>query len=247
MHPLADALTGLEHLKELLDRYNPIMFSSTDEARSLAQEIPQAYGAVEDVYKEVAGAQRVELVDGKQKHTFNNFFEAGYLSGRTFHAHEGYQELLRVIGRVRAIVARQTSEAPARANLEALWPLLHPKVQSAAEERFKTGHYADAVEAALKALNNEVRDIARARGAPEMDGAKLMHTVFSPNKPLIVLGDLSTQTGRDMQQGYMEIFAGAMTAIRNPKAHENVVISPERAIHFLFVASMLWHTLDNRL
>ncbi len=247
MHPLADALTGLEHLKELLDRYNPITYTSSDEARALAQEIPQAYGAVQDVYKEFAGAQRVELVDGKQRHTFSNFFEAGYLSGRTFHAHEGYQELLRVIGRVRAIVAKEKSEAPAKANPVAPWPLLHPQVQSAAEERFKTGHYADAVEAALKALNNEVGSIAKARGASDMDGAQLMHTVFSPKAPLIVLGNLSTQTGRDMQLGYMEMFAGAMSAIRNPKAHDNIVISPERAIHFLFVASMLWYTLDNRL
>jgi hypothetical protein len=34
----------------------------------------------------------------------------------------------------------------------------------------------------------------------------------------------------------MEIFAGAMTGIRNPKAHGVVMIGPERAIHFILLA-----------
>src|SRR6266699_4027950 len=102
MHPLEDVLADLQRLRELVERYNPIKYTSSEEARALAREIPQAYGAVEDVYKEHGGSQRVELIDGKQKHTFGNYFEAGYLSGTTLHAHEGYQELLRVIGRVRA-------------------------------------------------------------------------------------------------------------------------------------------------
>ena len=101
-------------------------------------------------------------------------------------------------------------------------------------------------EAALKALNIEVRNLAVARGAPAMDGRSLMHTVFSPKAPLIVLADLSTQNGKDMQQGYMEMFAGAMSAIRNPKAHDNIAITRERGFHLLFVASTLWQTLDSR-
>ena len=73
-----------------------------------------------------------------------------------------------------------------------------------------------------------------------------MQTAFSPNKPLIVLADLSTQTGKDMQRGYMDLFAGAMAAIRNPKAHGNVTITPDRALHLLFLASTLWYTLEER-
>ena len=42
----------------------------------------------------------------------------------------------------------------------------------------------------------------------------------------------------------MEIFAGAMTGIRNPKAHMNIEIGRERAIHFLFLASLLMDTYD---
>jgi len=42
----------------------------------------------------------------------------------------------------------------------------------------------------------------------------------------------------------MQIFAGSMTGIRNPKAHGNLNITRERGIHLLFLASLLFHKLD---
>jgi len=47
-----------------------------------------------------------------------------------------------------------------------------------------------------------------------------------------------------MQQGYLQIFAGTMMAVRNPKAHGFVEIDATRCIHFLFLASLLAHKLD---
>jgi uncharacterized protein (TIGR02391 family) len=119
-------------------------------------------------------------------------------------------------------------------------------VQVVAQQRFRAGHYADAVEATLKELATTVRNLVLQRGGAEMDGTSLMQTAFSPKNPIIVLADLSTQSGKDMQRGYMELFAGAMSAIRNPKAHGNISITPERALHLLFLASTLWYTLDER-
>ena len=112
MPALSDALAGLERLLELVDRYDPIKFGSTDEARALQREIPQAYGAVEEVYQRYGGQQRVELKRGSQLMTFPNYFESGYLSGFTDHAHRGRQELLRVIGRVKAEAAKEPSSQP---------------------------------------------------------------------------------------------------------------------------------------
>jgi uncharacterized protein (TIGR02391 family) len=249
MQSLKIALEGLESLKALVTRYDPIMYTSTDEVRQLREEIPIAYGAIEDVYRHFAKDQSVEVEDGAHRKTFPNYFTAGYLSGRTFHVAEGRNELLKVIGRVRAEIAKEEN-SPAQSSAvtdeKALWAILHPKVSGVAQARFLTGHYADAVEAALKALNVEVRNLAAARGCAPLDGPALMHTAFSPKNPVIVLADLSTQSGKDMQQGYMEMFAGAMSAIRNPKAHDNIVITRDRGFHLLFVASTLWHTLDAR-
>jgi len=116
-----------------------------------------------------------------------------------------------------------------------------------AKPRYDSGHYADAVEAALKELNATVKQIYFEKMREEKDGADLMHSAFSPKKPIIILGDQRTETGRSMQQGYMEIFAGAIAGIRNPKAHDNIAIDEKRAIHHLFVASLLFSKLDEQV
>lgn len=90
-----------------------------------------------------------------------------------------------------------------------------------------------------------VKDIVKQKTNEEYDGARLMNKAFTPNNPIVVLGDLSTQTGKDLQIGYMQIFSGAMTGVRNPKAHDNIVIDRKRAIHFLFLASLLMSKIDD--
>lgn len=128
-----------------------------------------------------------------------------------------------------------------------VWGLLHPSVVALAKPRFEAGHYADAVEAVLKEVNSAVKQLHKKAANEELDGAPLMRKAFTPNNPTIVLDDLTTETGRNVQQGHMDLFAGAMIGVRNPKAHGNIVITPERAIHHFFLASLLFCKLDERL
>ena len=128
----------------------------------------------------------------------------------------------------------------------ALWDLLHPAIVGIARQRFESGHYADAVEAALKHINATVKALVLRLTGKELDGAELMHTAFSPKQPIIVLDNFSSQSGKSIQLGFMEIFAGAMSGIRNPKAHDNIQIDRARCIHHLFLASLLAHKLDER-
>jgi len=128
--------------------------------------------------------------------------------------------------------------------MAAFWSLLHPEVVRVAKTRFESNHLADAVEAALKEVNDRVKRLYKGKTGKELDGADLMWKTFSPNQPVLLLGDLLTATGKDMQQGYMEIFAGAMIGIRNPKAHANITIDPRRAVHFLYLASLLMFKVD---
>ena len=83
---------------------------------------------------------------------------------------------------------------------------------------FEDGHHARAVEEGFKYLNNLVK--ARS-GRANLDGASLMKTALSANSPALKLNAGATQSERDEQLGYMEIFAGSMTGIRNPRAHEH--------------------------
>lgn len=102
MQSLDKSLPLLEQLKELVDQYDPIKYESSDDAKALAENIPQLYGAVQEVYRKYSGDLKVEVPDRGTTYTYYNYFEAGYLSGRTIHAHQGRQELLKVIGRVRS-------------------------------------------------------------------------------------------------------------------------------------------------
>jgi len=124
------------------------------------------------------------------------------------------------------------------------WALVHPAVRAVSESKFVDGYLADAVESALKEVNKRVKDHVRAQTGEERDGAALMNFAFSLGRPVITLDDLGTESGRNTQQGYMQIFAGAMTGIRNPKAHANITIEKLPAIHFLFLASLLMFKLD---
>ncbi|HKZ41600.1 MAG TPA: TIGR02391 family protein, partial [Candidatus Hodarchaeales archaeon] len=97
-----------------------------------------------------------------------------------------------------------------------------------------------------KEVNRAVKEIVLARTDNEYDGADLMNRAFSPANPVVRLADLSTLSGQDEQKGYMLLFAGTMTGIRNPKAHANLTIERGRAVHLLFLASLLMFKLDER-
>lgn len=124
------------------------------------------------------------------------------------------------------------------------WALIHPDIIAVAKSRFETGHFADCAEAAFKQINSVVKDFVKTAIGKELDGAGLMKFAFSVNSPVIEIDSITTETGRNIQQGFMEIFAGSMTGIRNPKAHAVITIGRERAIHFIFLASLLMDTID---
>lgn len=127
------------------------------------------------------------------------------------------------------------------------WADIHPSITRVAKPRYEAGQFADCVEAALKEINTLLKEHVKRRTGDELDGASLMQKAFSPNNPLVVLADLSSESGRNEQQGYMQIFAGAMIGIRNPKAHANLTISDLRTRHFLYLASLLATRFDERL
>ncbi len=124
------------------------------------------------------------------------------------------------------------------------WSNIHSAIQAVSKKKFEDGHLADSVESAFKEVNTRVKDHVQVKTGIEKDGADAMTFAFSLKQPVIRLADLATDTGRNIQQGYMQIFAGAMTGIRNPKAHRNLAIEESRAEHFLYLASLLMHKLD---
>lgn len=129
---------------------------------------------------------------------------------------------------------------------ESFWQLLHPRIVALARPRFENGFYGDAVESCFKEVNDAVKRLFVEASGREADGAGLMTTAFAPANPVIRLTDMATQSARDEQQGYMQIYAGAMTGIRNPKAHGNMDPDARKTLHLIALASLLMHRLDER-
>jgi uncharacterized protein (TIGR02391 family) len=117
---------------------------------------------------------------------------------------------------------------------------LHPEIARAASGLYRDGHYANAVEDAVKALNAWVR----LRSGVELDGTSLMQKVFSPNTPVLRFNDLLDLSDRDEQQGFMMMFSGAVAGLRNPRAHKIIKDDPERALEFIAFVSLLAKLVD---
>lgn len=127
-----------------------------------------------------------------------------------------------------------------------IWGLIHPRIKSVSKKLFEDGHYANAAEDAFVEINDRVKKLFRIVNPNQKvpDGHTAMNTVFSDNNPLVEFCDRSTETGSNIQKGYMQMLAGAMSALRNPKAHANITISEDDAMRRLIFASMLMYKID---
>lgn len=115
-------------------------------------------------------------------------------------------------------------------------------IRQASGALFRDRYYARAVEEAFKCLNNAVKDKS---GLSSTDGAGLMTTVFSANSPILKLNEFQSDSDKKEQQGYMEIYAGSMTGIRNPRAHEHTLVdSQDVALELLVLANHLMRKLE---
>lgn len=124
-----------------------------------------------------------------------------------------------------------------------LWANIHPTIAATTQKLFEDSHYAEAVEAAFLEITVRVKHIIKISTGEDLDGTAAMQKAFSVNNPIIRLGD-TTKTGKDIQQGIMELFTGAIRCIRNPKAHEKIIIDKTEAIRKLYFASFLMSEID---
>jgi uncharacterized protein (TIGR02391 family) len=132
---------------------------------------------------------------------------------------------------------RSSSSKPLRA-YEALD--LHPEIERQVGQLYRDGHHAEAIEKAVKVLNN----LVRLRSGEDLDGSALMTKVFNKNNPGLKFNSLTDQSDQDEQQGFMYLFAGAVMGLRNPRAHKIIKDDPERALEFIAFISLLAKMLD---
>jgi len=127
------------------------------------------------------------------------------------------------------------------------WAIIHSEIYRVAHPRFNSGYFADAVEAAFKELNDVIKKEFIKKQTQEDDGVSLMRQVFKPSNPVFKLNGLQSETDKNIQDGYMQIFAGSMAAIRNPKAHANLEIDQLESWEKIVLASHLMKVFDARI
>lgn len=114
--------------------------------------------------------------------------------------------------------------------------LLHPVIFEHAFQHYRNGHYREAVLNSIVA----VYDLLRERTGLQLDGQSLATEAFSLEKPYLVFSELSTESGRNDQKGFLQVLAGAYIGIRNPKAHSlHHDLDESKAAQYLVFASLL--------
>jgi uncharacterized protein (TIGR02391 family) len=119
---------------------------------------------------------------------------------------------------------------------------IHPDISAVSLKLFDDGHYSQATFEAFKLLDQKVKNVS---GIQE-SGYKLMMAAFNETSPKIKLNDLSTVSEKDEQMGFRFVFAGSMSAIRNPRGHDIVADPIDLCLDHLSFASVLLRTFDNR-
>jgi uncharacterized protein (TIGR02391 family) len=118
---------------------------------------------------------------------------------------------------------------------------LHSEVERATSSLFRDGHYANAIEDACKVLDALVK---MRSGKFDLSGTELMQAVFSPKSPALRFNDGVTETEKSEQQGMMFLYAGAMLAFRNPRAHGIIDDDVDTAVEVISFVSFLARELD---
>ena len=118
---------------------------------------------------------------------------------------------------------------------------LHSRIAGVCSELYRNGHYRQAVLDASIALVNFVKERS---GKNDLDGVPLMTTVFSKNNPILFFNDNKDQSDKDEQEGMMHLFMGAVLFLRNPRAHSLRIDSPEDALEFIGLLSLLANRVE---
>lgn len=119
---------------------------------------------------------------------------------------------------------------------------IHPEISRVSMKLFDDGHYSQATFEAFKYLDLLIKKLSHINDS----GHSLMMNAFSEKNAKIKLTNLTTQSEIDEQSGFRFIFAGVMSAIRNPRGHDINVDPIDRCLDHLTMASVLLRRLEDR-
>jgi len=135
---------------------------------------------------------------------------------------------------------------PNEKNRNYYWDDIHENIKCVSKNRYESGHYADAVEAAFKEVIKKLKDYVNMKTDLSFDGDKAVNRAFGfeNQEPIIKFNSVRTVEEKDEQRGIMYLYKG-IVGIRNRKAHENILLNDKyRTLEYLALASLLMRLLD---
>jgi len=122
---------------------------------------------------------------------------------------------------------------------------IHPTIIQVSGKLFSNGHYSQAIFEAFKYVNIHVK---KKSGLSDLDGKNLMSQAFKLSSPKLRWTDLKTDSDKNEQEGFMFLYMGAIVGIRNPKAHDHIILKDEiKALEYLSFASLLMKRIDEAI
>jgi uncharacterized protein (TIGR02391 family) len=119
--------------------------------------------------------------------------------------------------------------------------LLHPHIIASSLAQYRNGHLRDAV------LNGVIAvfDMIRKRTGLALDGKDLVGQAFGTEKGKLLFSDIETESGKNDQKGFLQIYEGIYTGVRNVKAHSlEHDLNDQKAAQYLVMLSLLARRVD---
>lgn len=120
----------------------------------------------------------------------------------------------------------------------------HQATKAACGRLYRDQHYAEAVEAACKALNAQVQIKS---GKFDINDTALMDCVFSVGNPILSFNDLVDKHDQGEQQGMMYLYKGVFMAYRNQRAHKLIQDDQQTAFGVINMIDFLIKMLDKAI
>lgn len=172
--------------------------------------------------------------------------------GRRWRWTSAMEATQRLVGRLRDMNLRSEILGPVGPLLAA--NRLHPWVWNAAVDRWASGHWADAVGAAARAVEELTQQQS---GLSSTSGPGLFSLLFSteppaPDKPRLRFADIAEMSGdgktsqkwTSAHDGAAAFGRGCAQGIRNMQAHGTAELSEQEAIEYLAALSVLARWVD---
>ncbi len=128
------------------------------------------------------------------------------------------------------------------------WQHIHSDIAKVSYQLFVDGHYYNAVDSAYKEICSRVRKLRSENGEAEIvSDYSMIRNTFKRDATNYAFSDISTESGRNEHWGYSDLIAGAIQAIRNPNAHQNLPTEKGDAVSKLMLASLLMYKIDDAI